>query len=110
MKHKLAAVTLLTFAACDRGKIEPPQRVNIEVTGSPECLARVVNRIGLSAATMPLWSDHIGTMEFGPVEAVMVPKAVDRLRTTKCMQSIKQRPCANPLSDVDICNARERHS
>lgn len=109
MKHKLAAVTLLTFAACDRGEIEPPQRVNIEVTGSPECLARVFNRIGLSAATMPVWSDHIGAMEFGPVETIKVSKAVDRLRTTKCIQSIKQRPCANPLSDVDKCNARERH-
>ena len=110
MTLKLATVVLLACAACHSDETKPPQRVNIEVTGSPECLGSVVGRLDLPAVTMPVWSNDRGTMEFGPFEAAEFSKAVKRLRTTKCVQAIRQRPCANGLSDVDMCHAPERRS
>ena len=110
MRLKLATFVLLACAACHKGETEPPQQVNIEVTGSPECLGNVVGRIGLPAVTMPIWSNNRGAMEFGPFQATAFSNVVKRLRTTKCVQAIRQRPCANGLSDVDMCNAPERLS
>jgi hypothetical protein len=110
MTIKLAIVAVFTCAACHAGETEPPQRVNIEVTGSPQCLASVVGLLDLPAATMPVWSGRFGRMEFGPVEATGFSGVVGLLRTTKCVQAIRQRPCATRLSDLDTCNAPKRRS
>ena len=110
MKLKLATVALLACASCHERETKSPQRVNIEVTGSPECLGSTIGRLDLPAATMPVWSAHLGTMELGPFDATEFPKAVKQLRTTKCVRAIQQRPCATPMTDVGTCNALEPHS
>jgi hypothetical protein len=99
MTLKRSTVALFTCAACHAGETEPPQRVNIEVTGSPQCLANVAGRLDLPAVTMPVWSGRLGRLEFGPVEATGFSKVVGLLRTTKCVQAIRQQPCATGLSD-----------
>jgi hypothetical protein len=63
MTPKLVTVALFTCAAFLVGETEPPQRVNIEVTGSPQCLANVAGRLDLPAVTMPIWSGSLGRME-----------------------------------------------
>ena len=110
MKLKLATVALLACAACHERETKSAQRLNIEVIGSPECLGSTVGRLDLPAATMPIWSDHLGSMELGPFDAVEYPKVVKQLRTTKCVRAIRQRPCATPMTDVGTCNALEPHS
>ena len=110
MTLKLATVVLLACTACHRDETETPQRLNIEVTGSPECLGLATGRLGLPAATMPVWSNGRGTMEFGPFEATQFSKVVKQLHATRCVQAIRQRPCANGLSDIDMCNAPARRS
>ena len=110
MMLKLATIVLLACAACHSNETKPPQRINVEVTGSPECLGRATGRLGLPAVTMPVWSNDHGTMEFGPFEATKFSEVVKRLQATKCVQAIRQRPCANGLSDVDMCDAPERRN
>lgn len=105
MRLQVATAALLACAACDRGATEPPKRVNIEVTGSAECLGSLVSDLDLRMATTPVFTDNIGRMEFGPIEATEFPKVVDRLRAAKCVQVIRQLPCTTPLSDIDWCNA-----
>ena len=110
MKLKLATVVLLACAACHERETKSPQRVNIEVIGSPECLGSTIGRLGFPAATMPVWSAHIGTMELGPFDTLEFPRVVKQLRTMKCVRAIRQRPCATPMTDVETCSAPDAHS
>jgi hypothetical protein len=110
MKLKLVTLTFLTLASCHKEEARPPQRVNIEVTGSPECLAEVVGSTELPTATFIVWTDNVGKMEFGPVESSKASKAMDQLRATKCIKTVRRRPCRIQTTDADACPIPERHS
>lgn len=105
MRIQVLLVVLLACAGCGRAVTQPPKRVNIEVTGSAQCLGNIAADLGLSTATMPVFTNQVGRVEFGPVEATEFSKLVDQIRAAKCVQAIQQRPCATPLSDADTCNA-----
>lgn len=98
----------LACAGCDQVEKAPPsQRLNIELTGTPECLAHVgidlLSDLQISPATMPVWSTRIGRQEFGPVEVSELPAVKRKLRSSACLRAIRQRPCATPLTDVAFC-------
>ncbi len=99
---------MLACAGCDQVEsAPPPQRLNIELTGTPECLAHVgidlLSDLQISPATMPVWSTGIGRQEFGPVEVGELPAVKRKLRSSACLKAIRQRPCATPLTDVAVC-------
>lgn len=83
---------------------EQSDRVNLEVTGSPERLARSAGYLDLPMATMPAWKGHVGRMELGPVERASVPRVVREVRKVGCVTSIRERPCRTPLTDVASCS------
>jgi len=111
MRHHVsfAVGASLAIAGCDQVKTTPsPKQLNIELMGTPECLAEVTN--GLTAdldippATMPIWSkSQIGVMEFGPIDVSELPAVRQRLRKFACVQRVRQRPCSTPLTDVVFC-------
>ncbi|QAY78162.1 hypothetical protein [Sphingosinicella sp. BN140058] len=101
----------LLTSACTDGEVGTPERINVEVTGSPECLSTVyasLNDHGIAAATMPAWEKGIGKMEFGTIEIHRAPEVRSWLTTAACVRAIRQRPCSTPLTDVDFCNAPKR--
>ncbi len=99
---------MLACAGCDQAETAPPpQRLNIELTGPPECLAHVgidlLSDLHISPATMPVWSTGIGRQEFGPVEVGELPAVKRKLRSSSCLKAIRRRPCSTPLTDVAFC-------
>jgi hypothetical protein len=111
MRQWICTAALLTTGACTGAEITTPERINIEVTGSAECLATAnvtLMDYGVDAATMPEWEQGIGKMEFGPIEVKRVPEVRRRLSAAACVRAIRQRPCSTPLTDVDFCNAPQR--
>lgn len=85
-----------------------PERVNLEVSGSPECLALAVHamdEIDVSFATAPVFSNAVGQMQFGPVEGEQLQAANLKLQELSCVRAIRQRPCATPTTDVNWCDA-----
>ena len=102
---------VLACTACTGANEAPPTLTNIEVTGSPECLAKVVHIFdnhGVGAATMPKWANGLGSMEFGPIEVATVPQARSWVRVAECVRAVRQRPCSAPNTDVALCGASKR--
>jgi hypothetical protein len=106
---RVSSLALLVTAACSRAPVEPaPQRINVEATGSSECLAEVTGALSdlhIAVAVMPVWQDDVGRMEFGPIELDQLNQVDRKLRAISCIQSFRQRACSTPNTDVDFCNA-----
>ena len=104
----IIVLMLLLAAGChsaDKISMER-QKVNIEVTGTPECLARVVKQMvdrGSGVPVLPKWSGGIGSMEVGPVEARQYNETVNALGALACVKAVRSRPCATPNSDLKVC-------
>lgn len=91
----LAAVLLLLPVACGGAAPEVPKRINIAVTGTPQCLADAMHALGdnVGLARMPDWKGGIGTMEFGPFQERDYIELASRLRQRSCIHRFEQRPC-----------------
>lgn len=109
MRLKVEIVALLACASCDGGESAPRKRVTIEIAGGAQCLGSMTGALDLPAATMPVWTNHLGRIELGPFGAAELPGVINRLQAMKCVQAIRQRPCATPLTDIDRCSAPSRH-
>lgn len=101
-------LVLLSAAGCSPAdKISADQqKVNIEVTGTPECLAQVIKPMadrGIGVPVLPKWSGGIGSMEIGPVENQRYDQTVEALKALTCIKSVRRRPCATPNSDLKVC-------
>lgn len=84
-----------TFCDCHELPIErAPERVNVEVTASPECLATATTALGdidmnIAVAVMPVWRDGTGRMEFGPVGPAKLSQVETKLDAISCIRSIR---------------------
>jgi hypothetical protein len=114
LRHAFALILTSAAAACHGGANgkPPPEQVNLELTGTPECLADAMVKLHVELqvpfATLPVWSkDQIGRQEFGPIETKDLRRVREGLRSITCLRQIRQRPCATPLTDVVFC--RDRH-
>lgn len=113
VKRSICIVTLFAAGACKENQKPYPERLNIEVTGFPQCLGQMVVWFGdydIPAVTMPKWrNDHIGTMEFGPVDVVKLTHVERSLNAVTCVRALRRRPCSSPLTDVEQCTASARN-
>ena len=98
---------LLACAACgDRSKPPGPRSFNLEVTGSPTCLASVTvaltkHHIGLAEG--PVWRDHVGTMEVGPIETERFSEISRFIASAKCVARVRRRACSASYTDIQVC-------
>ena len=111
MRPRWTWTAVLLTSACTGAEVSTPERINIEVTGSPECLSTAYATLddhGVGAATVPVWARGIGKIEFGPIEIHRAPEVRSWLSAAACVEAVRQRPCSTPLTDVDFCNAPKR--
>jgi hypothetical protein len=98
---------LCALAACqDSPPVEPKQLLNVELTGSPECLAGIMSKlldIDVGLARGPVWSKGRGKMEVGPIDQSKLPTVIATISEQTCARDVRRRPCATPSSDVQIC-------
>ncbi len=104
----ITVLILLLATGCHSADEIPAarQKVNIEVTGTSECLAQVVNLMadrGGEVAVLPKWSGGVGQMEVGPVEARQYNEVSKAVRAQTCVKAVRSRPCATPHSDLNVC-------
>lgn len=97
-----------TVAGCDRHRPPVvPERFNVEISGSPECLAIVSGSLmdfGISSATIPEWSrPGFGSQQFGPVEVQDYAAVKKMLKGKICLKGARTKPCSTPLTDVRWC-------
>lgn len=106
MKRSLpcvAALLALVGACKDQ---QPPQKINIEVVGTPECLGavtRIMADTNIGFARIPEWVNGTGTMEIGPIASADYGSTVKIVRSQSCAKAIRSRPCATPYSDINVC-------
>jgi hypothetical protein len=107
MRLVVAIAGLLACVSCTPSKSEQvdiPKRVNLEVVGSPDCLAKVTASLGLPIATLPVWKKLVGRMELGPIDATELKRVIGRLRETGCARTFRVRACRTTTGDLDLCN------
>lgn len=108
MSCAIAVLMLLLAAGCHSADeiSTGRQKVNIEVAGTPECLAQVVKQMadtGIGVPVLPKWSGGVGSMEVGPVEGRKYNEVVKALGALTCVKAVRSRPCATPSSDLKVC-------
>ena len=95
------------LAACQNSPpVKPKQLLNIEFTGSPECLAGITGKLldmDVDLARAPVWSKNICKMEMGPIDRSKLPTVIATIGEQACAKDVRTRPCATPLSDLLIC-------
>jgi hypothetical protein len=106
MKRSLPCVAaLLALVGACKGQ-QPPQKINIEVVGTPECLGAVTKIMAdtnIGVARIPEWVNGVGTMEIGPIASADYGSTVKIVRSRSCAKAIRSRPCATPDSDINVC-------
>lgn len=108
LRMKAAPLCFLgALAACQNSPpVKPKQLLNIEFTGSPECLAGITSKLldmDVGLARAPVWSKGVGKMEMGPTDRSKLPAVIATINEQACAKDVQTRPCATPLSDVVIC-------
>jgi hypothetical protein len=108
ISSRIILVGLLLNAGCHpSGTTRTVQnKVNIEVAGTPDCLAEVVKQTterGIGVPVWPKWSAGLGAMEIGPVEASQYGEVAKSLKSLGCVKAVRPRPCATPNSDLKVC-------
>ena len=106
---RLLLTILVACTACDKGQKPTPERMNLSVSGSPECLAEVYVRINKYArdGSAPVWAKSGGTgeIEFGALDQSRFEEVRDELRPLSCVRRIQKLPCSMLSSDVNFCRA-----
>lgn len=98
---------------CERADPQPfAERLNLEISGTPECLAKAIaplSELGIGMIAGPeKWNaNHIGTMEVGQMSRAISLRAIDRIEALQCIRSIKQVPCRS-ATDLDFCKTPRR--
>jgi hypothetical protein len=96
----------LPSAGCVEEK-DVPQRVNLEVAGSPTCLGDAMLAMGVAKRDTKIsdLSATFGKVEFSAIPLTELDSEKMKLRALKCVRYLKVRPCRPLLSDLDWCHA-----
>ena len=106
-QHILALGLLLATSCAPSGETQIVEKlINVEVAGTPQCLAQVVNLAAdqdISLAVLPRWSGGKGLIEIGPLVAQRYGDVANSLNLLGCVKNVRPRPCSTPNSDLKVC-------
>lgn len=106
----LAVLCPLFSVACFEDKPPVPQRTNLEITGSSECLGKAISTSWDYARdwSAPEWGrNHIGKFEAAEIKISEIREMTDKLHALQCDLKIKRLPCRPVASDVNYCSSPE---
>lgn len=108
----MKAAPLCIFGILAACQSDPPSThkhlLNLEVTGSAECLGEVVSALldtDVGLAHEPVWSNGIGRMEVGPIDRSKLQAVTAKISERGCAKDVRIRPCSTPNSDLEICGS-----